>query len=98
MTFAIRNIVRQMSHSIMTLVAVALGVVALILSGGWVQDIFVQLGEALIHSQSGHMQVYKKGFYAAGARTPEKYLIEDPRTLAQSIAGRAGVEDVMARL
>lgn len=82
----------------MTLAAIASGVVGLILAGGWVNDIFVQLGEALIHSQSGHMQVYKKEFYAAGSRTPEKYVIETPDAIKQSAKDIVGVDNVMARL
>ena len=62
------------------------------------KDIFLQLGEALIHSQSGHLQVFKSGFYAAGSRSPEKFLIPEPERFKQSIEGFDGVEDVTARL
>ncbi|HTE14829.1 MAG TPA: ABC transporter permease, partial [Burkholderiales bacterium] len=82
----------------MTLAAIVCGVVGLILAGGWVNDIFVQLGEALIHSQSGHLQVYKQGFYAAGSRAPEKYLIANPADVSNSLASSAHVDSVMARL
>lgn len=95
---ALRNIIRQKTHTAMTLTAIVCGVAGLILAGGWVNDIFVQLGEALIHSQSGHLQVYKTGFYAAGSRSPEKYLIADPDAVKQRITGLAGVDNVMARL
>ena len=73
---ALRNVVRQKTHTAMTLTAIVFGVAGLILAGGWVNDIFVKLAEALIHSQSGHLQVYKSGFYAAGSRSPEKYLMD----------------------
>jgi putative ABC transport system permease protein len=95
---ALRNIVRKKTHTAMTLAAIVFGVAGLILAGGWVNDIFITLAEALIHSQSGHAQVYKTGFYAAGARSPEKYLIADPDAIKQRIAGLTGVETVMARL
>ena len=97
-SLALRNIARQKAHTTMTLAAIIFGVVGLILAGGWVNDIFIQLAEALIHSQSGHVQLYKKGFYASGSRSPEKYLIADPEPVKQQIAGLAGVENVMARL
>lgn len=95
---ALRNVLRQKTRTAMTLAAIVCGVAGLILGGGWVNDIFVQLGEALIHSQSGHLQVYKKGFYAAGSRTPEKYLIANPDEIKKDIAGWAAVDNVMARL
>src|ERR1700741_2031316 len=97
-TLAVRNIVRQKAHTAMMLTAIVFGVAGLILAGGWVNDIFVQLAEALIHSQSGHIQVYKQGFYSAGSRTPEKFLIAEPRALAQRVSQTAGVRDVTMRL
>jgi putative ABC transport system permease protein len=95
---ALRNVLRQKIHTAMTLVAIVSGVAGLIVAGGWVNDIFVQLSEALIHSQSGHLQVYKAGFFAEGSRAPEKYLIRDPNTVKQRIAAEAGIDNVMARL
>lgn len=95
---ALRNIFRQKTHTLMTLAAVIAGVAGIILAGGWVQDIYVQLGEALIHSQSGHLQIYRQGYFEAGSRSPEKYLIGTPDTIRQQIAGEAGVSQVMARL
>lgn len=95
---ALRNILRQKIHTLMTLAAVITGVAGIILAGGWVQDIYVQLGEALIHSQSGHLQVYHQGYFAAGSRSPEKFLMNEPDTIRQRIASEAGVEQVMARL
>lgn len=63
---ALRNIFRQKIRTAMTLAAIIFGVSGLILSGGFVQDIFVQLGEAIIHSQTGHIQVFRKDFLEKG--------------------------------
>lgn len=95
---AFRNVFRQKLHSAMTLAAIAGGVVGLIISGGWVNDVYLQLSEALIHSQSGHLQVYKTGYFAAGSRTPEKYLIPAPDAIKKLIATEPEVGNVMARL
>lgn len=95
---ALRNIFRQKIHTFMTLAAIISGVAGIILAGGWVHDIYTQLGEALIHSQSGHLQVYRQGYFAAGSRSPEKYLIDAPDTIRQQIAGETGIAQVMARL
>jgi putative ABC transport system permease protein len=95
---ALRNVLRHKARSGMTLLAIVVGVVGLILSGGFVQDIFKQLGEMLIHSQSGHMQVSREGYFERGARSPEKFLIAEPEPLRQSIAAVDGVDDVMARV
>lgn len=95
---ALRSVFRQKSHTVMTLVAILAGVAGLILAGGWVNDVFVTLSEALIHSQSGHLQIYKKGFFAEGTRAPERFLIAGPDAIKQRIAAQTGVENVMARL
>ncbi len=94
---ALRNIFRQRLHTAMTLVAIMSGVTALILAGGWVNDIFVTLSEAFIHSRSGHLQVYKKGFFAAGTHAPEKYLIVNSSAIKQRIADR-DIDGINARL
>src|SRR5207244_11975147 len=95
---ALRNVFRHRVRTAITLAAIVFGVVGLILSGGFVQDIFLQLGEAVIHSQSGHLQIAKAGFQAEGTRKPDLYLIQDPERLKARIASLPGVSDVMARV
>ena len=48
---ALRNILRQRLRSGLTLAAIALGVAALALTGGFIDDILRQLRESTIHSQ-----------------------------------------------
>ena len=54
---AIRNIFRHKVRTSLTLGAIMFGVMALTLSGGFIEDVFIQLREATIHSQLGHIQV-----------------------------------------
>lgn len=95
---ALRNIFRQKLHTAMTLAAIMGGVAGLTVAGGWINDIFVQLSEALIHSQSGHLQIHKAGFFSAGSHAPEKYLILSPDAVKRRIANEKEVTRVMARL
>lgn len=95
---ALRNVFRQKARSAATLIAISVGVASLILAGGFVQDIFIQLGEAIIHAQTGHIQITKKGYYEGRVRAPEKYLIEQPDKLKVGVGETAGVEKVFARL
>jgi putative ABC transport system permease protein len=73
--FAARNFGRHKVRSLLSLACISSGVVGLILSGGFVHDLIFQLGEAVIHSQSGHIQIGRAGYFDAGSRSPGKYLI-----------------------
>lgn len=95
---ALRNVLRHRMRTAMTLAAIVFGVVGLILSGGFVHDVYHQLGEALIHSQSGHLQISRAGFHTMGTRSPERYLIDAPEALRKAVSDKPEVADVMARI
>lgn len=82
----------------MTLAAIMSGVAGLILSGGFVEDSLHQLREATIHSQLGHLQIYRTGYYVFGSQAPYKYMINAPQHAIDQVRGLAEVDDVMARL
>lgn len=98
LSFALRNVFRQRVRSAGTLAAIGLGVAGLILAGGFVQDIFIQLGEAVIHSQSGHIQITRAGYREGRIRSPEAYFIEQPDKLKQKLLDEPGVQLTLARL
>jgi len=72
-----RNIWRQKRRSAISLGAVALGIVALILASGFIEWIYQDMRESTIHSQSGHMQIVKPGYFEAGKADPYKFLLVD---------------------
>jgi putative ABC transport system permease protein len=94
----LRNVMRQRMRTAMTVGAIAAGVVSLVLSGGFVSDIFIQLAEFTIRSQLGHIQIYKEGYYAFGSQMPSKYLIEDPAPIIRALSTRPEIEQTMGRL
>lgn len=96
--FALRNVFRQRARAIANLLAIGLGVAGLIVVGGFVQDIFVQLGEAIIHGQTGHVQVTKQGFQIGGLRSPDKYLIEAPEKIRAQLTDIPSVSSVLSRI
>jgi putative ABC transport system permease protein len=95
---AVRNILRHKLRVTMTLAAIIFGVAGLLLSGGFVKDVLHQLGEATIHSQLGHVQVFKSGFYEQGSRSPEKYIMDDAQAISDFIAKMPEAKSVMRRL
>jgi putative ABC transport system permease protein len=95
---ALRNVFRHKLRTTMTIAAIVFCVAGLIITGGFVRDIYIQLGEALIHSQSGHLQILRAGYYESGTKSPEKFLIQDAGSLRKTITAMPGVEDVMGRI
>lgn len=95
---ALRNLSRQWVRSGMTLGAIAFGVVGLILSGGFIRDVYHQLAESLIHSQTGHFQVAREGYFQLGSQSPEKYLLPNSQDLAERMRKLPNVLDAMVRL
>lgn len=98
LALALRSVFRQRARSAATLTAIIVGVAGMILAGGFVQDIFLKLGEAIIHAQTGHLQLTRAGYREGRTRAPEKYLIDAPDALKASLGGMQGVERVFARL
>jgi putative ABC transport system permease protein len=95
---ALRNLSRHKLRTGLTLAAVVFGVTGLILSGGFVRDIFYQLGEGAIHAQLGHIQVSVKGYHDYALRDPQRYMIDDPGRLEARIRKLPEVVDVMQRV
>ncbi|MDY0071710.1 MAG: FtsX-like permease family protein [Thauera sp.] len=95
---ASRNLLRSRLRSLITLAAITCGVCALILAGGFVRDIYIQLGEALIHSQSGHLQLARSEIFGSGSRSPERYLLDDASQWREQLEQLPEVRQVMARI
>ncbi|HEY6930025.1 MAG TPA: FtsX-like permease family protein [Thermoanaerobaculia bacterium] len=95
---AFRNLLRQKVRTALTLGAIAFGGAGIILSGGFVEDIFFQLREATIHSQLGHVQVFHAGYSSFGRRAPFQYLIRDPAALMEKLGKMPHVHEVLPRI
>ncbi|HYX64139.1 MAG TPA: ABC transporter permease [Burkholderiales bacterium] len=95
---ALRNVERYKRRSALSLAAIAAGVAGLILSGGFVHDLIRQLGEAVIHSQSGHLQIARAGFFDSGSRAPSKYLIAPADAQRVGLTDQAHIQATMRRI
>lgn len=72
---ALRNLYRHRRRSVTSLLAVAFGVAALLIAGGYVASLFEEFREATIQSQLGHIQVSRPGFHEAGTSDPYGYVL-----------------------
>lgn len=96
--FALRNLFRHKSRTALSLAAVVFGVVSVILSGGFIEDVFFQLRENTIHSRLGHLQIYSAGYYEFGRREPFGHMIEQPAQQMAALEKQPHVAAVMQRL
>lgn len=96
--FAFRNLFRSRGRTALTVGAVVTGVIAIILSGGFAEDTFIQLRESTIHSRLGHLQVYRQGYLEFGQREPLRYVIQEPKQIFDALAPIPEVKEAMARL
>jgi putative ABC transport system permease protein len=95
---AFRNIFRNRMRSLLTLAAIVSGVSAIILSGGFIEDVFVQMRESTIRSHLGHLQIFRKGYLEYGRREPARYLIQHPQKITDAIQTIPHVQSVMTRV
>ncbi len=100
MTFnlALRNIFRHKARSIVTLGTVVFGTVALIFVSAFFEDVYEKLRESFIRAQSGHIQIYRKGFNENGKADPYSFLIDDPDAIKALVRSLPEVKSVAARL
>ncbi|SDT97251.1 ABC transporter permease [Desulfobacula phenolica] len=95
---AVRNIFRNKIRTLITLAAIAFGSVSIIIAGGFFEDTFMQMREAVIHSHLGHIQIYSKGYNDHGSSAPFDYLIEEPNTVTEKIVPLDHVKLITPRI
>lgn len=93
-----RNVLRQTRRSAFGIIAVAFGVVAFILSGGFVEWVFWAAREGAIQAGLGHVQVVRPGFLDTGLSDPFKFLLSDDAAELKIVEGLPGVRTVAPRL
>ena len=76
LSLALRNLVRNRRRSLMTLFAMLLGMVAILLFGGYIRDITYGLQSDYVQ-RTGHLQIQHKGYFLYGSGNPAAYGIRD---------------------
>ena len=74
---AFRNLTRHKRRSTVSISTVAFGTVALLLASGFIEWIFQDFRETTIHSQLGHLQIVRPGYFEAGKADPYAFLLPD---------------------
>ena len=95
---AARNLSRHRTRTLISLSAIAFGVVALLMAGGFVEWIFWAMRDATINTGLGHVHVHRPGFVEAGLASPEAYLMDPEPAALDSVRRAPGVVAVDQRL
>jgi putative ABC transport system permease protein len=95
---AARNLTRHRTRTLISLSAIAFGVIALLLAGGFVEWIFWAMREAAIQTGLGHVQISRPGFRATGFADPAAYLLRGDAPELATVRSAAGVEALDQRL
>ncbi|MBK7900511.1 MAG: ABC transporter permease [Azonexus sp.] len=98
MQLAARNVLRHRRRALFALVIIVGGIVSFLLAGGFIQWLLISMRESTIHSQLGHIQVVRPGYYEVGISDPYAFLLP-PGTEAEDAVRKApGVVAVTPRL
>lgn len=72
-----RNLRRNIRRTAVAVMTVAFGIVAFMLAGGFIDWVLQAMREGTIHSQLGHLQVVRPGYFEKGIADPYAYLLAD---------------------
>lgn len=87
LALAARNLLRQRRRALLALATVCGGVVAFLLAGGFIHWIFQDMRESTIHSQLGHIQITRPGYFREGLGDPYAYLLPDGTGMVERTVG-----------
>ncbi|MBL7684678.1 MAG: ABC transporter permease [Deltaproteobacteria bacterium] len=93
-----KNVFRNKRRSLLTLLILTLGSTGLLLVGGFFESLNINFQEQLIHTQLGHLQIHKKGFYEEGTSDPFKFLLSDISEIQNQIEKNPQVTLTLPRL
>jgi putative ABC transport system permease protein len=94
----VRSGLRHTRRMIFAIVAVAFGIVALLISGAFIDWILWATREGSIQSGIGHVQVVRPGFTQGGLADPFKFLLPAAAPELEALEGMPGVRTVAPRL
>ncbi|MBL8398204.1 MAG: ABC transporter permease [Candidatus Accumulibacter sp.] len=95
---AFRNVVRQRRRSGMAIIAVAFGIITLLLAGGFIEWTLMGMREWTIGSRLGHIQVARPGYFQLGQSDPFAYLLTQDSADRSALEKIDGVKIIGARL
>lgn len=94
---ALRNLLRARGRTAFGVGAVAFGVVALVLAGGFIDWSLWSMREETISGRYGHLQVTKPDYFDVGFSDPYRFLLPEASPALAQLRGTPGVKNVSPR-
>src|SRR5574338_344237 len=95
---AARSLFRQPRRAALAMAALVGGVVAFLLAGGFIQWVLESMREATIHSQLGHVQITRPGYFREGLGDPYHYLLPASPQSIEALGPENAITTVAPRL
>jgi putative ABC transport system permease protein len=95
---ALRNLARNRRRSLTAFFIIVVGIVAMVLSEGFIHWIFWAMREGTIQFQSGHVQVVRPDYFSKGISDPFHYLLPRDSSALKALEATPGVKLVAPRL
>lgn len=95
---SLRNLSRNANRTLVAIATIASGVIAFLLAGGFIEWILDADREGAIHSQLGHAQIVRPGFFDKGIADPYAFLLPADSQEFNTLANASGVATVTQRL
>jgi putative ABC transport system permease protein len=93
-----RNLLRQPRRTLIALSSILFGVLALLLSCGFIEWIFWAMRDATVHSRLGHIQIAKAGYFSRSDDDPSTFVLPTEAPELGQIASVPQVRTIAPRL
>ncbi len=94
-SLALRNLLRNRRRSLATLLAMVVGLTAILLFGGYRSNILYGMQTGFVQ-YSGHLQVQRRGYFLDGGDNPTAYGIADYMRIVEAIRRDAALAPMLA--
>lgn len=91
------NLIRNRRRTIVTLMAIVVGIAMMVFTKGFNAGMVSQWGNSLIDEADGHLKIHHLDFYKFGISDREKVFIENPQRLVAEVRRNPHVRAVMSR-
>jgi putative ABC transport system permease protein len=93
-----RNVFRHKRRTMITATAISVGLGAMIMSNTMMNGMDSMASFNIINYESGHLEIFKTGYYREEGLFPLDTIIEEPAPLIEAVRNIPGVQGVTARV